>query len=54
MLAHIQPKAASSNPTYTESVMSALSETALSVAASSIAVSDSSEQANGVSDVDQT
>ena len=53
MLAHIQPKAASTNPTYTESVISALSETASSVAAPSIAASNSSEQASGVSEVEQ-
>ena len=53
MLAHIQPRAASSCPGYNESVISALSTNASSVATSTVAVSNASEQASVVSEVEQ-
>ena len=54
MLAHIQPTAASTNSTSSGSVLSALPETAFSGPASTVAMSNTREQASEVPDVEQS
>ena len=53
MLAHIRPGMASPSPSHNESMIYVLIENASSVAASSIAVPNNSEQASVVSEIEQ-
>ena len=54
MIAHIQPTAASTKSTFTDSLISALSNTASSVVSSTVGMSTTSERAREVSEVDQS